>query len=47
METKYYNTWEEYKAKHPEIDEKLEKVMAPKIQQYEEMMFQFILNLLM
>ncbi|WP_169833006.1 hypothetical protein [Geosporobacter ferrireducens] len=47
MNTNYYQTWEEYKTAHPEIDEKLEGVMAPKIQQYEEMMFNFIIMLLM
>ncbi|MEW9122951.1 MAG: hypothetical protein AB2421_09595 [Thermotaleaceae bacterium] len=47
MNTKYYKTWEEYKTEHPEIDEKHEKVMAPKMQSYEEMMFAFVMMLLM
>ncbi|MHC6178968.1 hypothetical protein ACYUJ6_03815 [Clostridium sp. JNZ X4-2] len=47
MKTEYYKTWEEYKTEHPEIDEKLEGKMAPKMQQYEEMMFIFVVNLLM
>lgn len=47
METEYYKTWEEYKTEHPEIDEKLGEKMAPKMQQYEEMMFMFVMNLLM
>ena len=42
MNTKYYKTWEEYKAENPEITEKQEKVMAPKLQSYEEMMVGFI-----
>lgn len=45
MDTKYYMTWPEYKVEHSEIDEKQEKVMAPKIQTYEEMMFGFIMFL--
>ncbi|ARE89154.1 hypothetical protein [Clostridium formicaceticum] len=47
MNTKYYKTWEEYKAEHPELEERLEGVMAPKMQSYEEMMFNFVMALLM
>ncbi|ARE89160.1 hypothetical protein [Clostridium formicaceticum] len=47
MDTKYYKTWEEYRAEHPEMEERLEGVMAPKIQTYEEMMFSFVMGLLM
>lgn len=47
MNTKYYKTWEEYLAEHPEIDEKQARAMAPKMQGYEEMMFGFIMFLLM
>lgn len=47
MDTKYYKTWEEYVAEHPEVDERLIPVMAPKIQSYEEMMFGFVMMLLM
>ncbi|MBB6217346.1 hypothetical protein HNQ80_003465 [Anaerosolibacter carboniphilus] len=45
MNTEYYKSWEAYMAVHPEIDDKIEKVMAPKVQQYEEMMFNFIITL--
>ncbi|MCR3923351.1 MAG: hypothetical protein NUK65_12690 [Firmicutes bacterium] len=45
MNTKYYKTWEEYKALHPEISEKEEKAMAGKMQGYEEMMFGFVMFL--
>ena len=45
METKYYKTWEEYLASHPEIDEKEASVMAPVLQSYEDMMFGFIMFL--
>lgn len=45
METKYYKSWEQYMAEHPEVDEKQAKVMAPKIQTYEEMLFGFIMFL--
>ena len=44
MNTKYYLTWEEYMAKHPEIDAN-DKSMAAKMQGYEEMMLGFILYL--
>lgn len=51
MNTKYYKTWDEYKAEHPEIVEKLnekqEKAIAYKMQSYEDMMFGFIMFLLM
>ncbi|MBB6217339.1 hypothetical protein HNQ80_003458 [Anaerosolibacter carboniphilus] len=47
METKYYKTWEQYVAEHPEIDKRLANVMAPKMQSYEEMMFAFVMMLLM
>lgn len=39
--TKYYKTWEEYLAEHPEISEKEAKAMAPKMQSYEDMMLAF------
>ncbi|MCL6477751.1 MAG: hypothetical protein K6T65_04980 [Peptococcaceae bacterium] len=45
MKTKYYKTWAEYMAEHPEIDEKQEKAMAQKMRSYEEMMFAFIMYL--
>ncbi len=47
MKSKYYVTWEEYKEKHPELKGKLEKVIAPKIEKYEDMMFNFIIGLLL
>jgi hypothetical protein len=47
METQYYRTWEEYKEDHPEVDEKLDDVMAAKMQPYEELMFGFVMMLLM
>lgn len=45
MNTKYYKTWEEYIAEHPEVDAKQAQVMAPKMQTYEEMLFGFIMFL--
>ncbi|WP_347491678.1 hypothetical protein ABDB91_18220 [Desulfoscipio sp. XC116] len=47
MNTKYYKTWEEYKAQHPEIEDKQAGVMAPKMQSYEDMMFEFVIYLLL
>lgn len=46
MNTKYYKTWDQYLAEHPEIDAKQATAMAPKMQSYEEMMFGFIMFLL-
>ncbi len=45
MNSKYYQTWEEYKAENPEITEKQEQAMAPKMQTYDEMLFSFIMFL--
>ena len=45
MNTKYYKTWEEYKALHPEINEKEEQAMVMRMQTYEEMMFGFVMFL--
>ncbi|TZE80617.1 uroporphyrinogen decarboxylase family protein [Calorimonas adulescens] len=39
FKSKYYKTWEEYKAEHPEIPADLEPVIAQKLQMYEEMFF--------
>lgn len=39
--SKYYKTWDEYKAKHPEINPELEPIIAEKLQVYEEMLFMF------
>jgi hypothetical protein len=47
METQYYRTWEKYKEDHLEIEEKLDDVMSAKMQPYEEMMFGFVMMLLM
>lgn len=47
IKSKYYVTWEEYKEKHPELEGKLEKVIAPKMEKYEDMMFNFIIGLLL
>ncbi|SFG15940.1 hypothetical protein SAMN05660649_00921 [Desulfotomaculum arcticum] len=47
MKSKYYTTWEEYKENHPELEGKPEQAIAPKIQKYEDIMFNFILSLLL
>lgn len=41
----YYQTWEEYRAAHPEMSDEEAAVMAPKLQGYEEMMLGLILFL--
>ena len=45
MNTKYYKTWEEYKALHPEMTQKEEQSMVVRTQTYEEMMFGFVMFL--
>jgi hypothetical protein len=45
MKTKYYKTWPEYMAKHPDMMEEEAKVAPPRIQMYEEQMFGFIMFL--
>lgn len=47
MNSKYYTTWEEYKEKHPELEGKPEKVIAAKVEKYEDIMFNFIIGLLL
>ncbi|MEW9124469.1 MAG: hypothetical protein AB2421_17285 [Thermotaleaceae bacterium] len=47
MDTNYYKTWEEYKADYDEMNEVLEGAMAPKIEKYEDMLFNFILSLVL
>lgn len=47
MNSKYYSTWEEYKEKHPELEGKPEQVIAAKIEKYEDIMFNFMIGLLM
>ncbi|NLM45587.1 MAG: hypothetical protein GX200_02130 [Firmicutes bacterium] len=46
IESKYYKTWEQYMAEHPEISEREEKAMSSRMQTYEEMMFGFVMFLL-
>lgn len=46
MKSKYLITWEEYKEKHPELAGKPEKVIRPKIEKYDEIMFNFVIGLL-
>ena len=45
LNSKYYKTWEEYKAEHPELEGRPEHVIAAKIKRYEDYMFNFIINL--
>lgn len=47
MDSKYYATWEEYLALHPELEGKPTQAIAPKIQKYEDAMFVFIMDLLL
>lgn len=47
MKSKYYATWEEYKANHPELEGKPENVIAPKIEKYEDLLFNFIIGLVL
>lgn len=45
IHSKYYTPWSQYKEKHPELPEAYEHVIAPKMQSYEDTMFNFIINL--
>ncbi len=45
FKSEYYTTWEEYKKEHPEIAD--ENLKTQKIQNYEEEMYKYILNLFM
>jgi len=45
FKSKYYKTWDEYKALRPLALPELEPVIAPKMQSYEEMMMGFISRL--
>jgi len=47
MKSKYYTTWEEYREKHSELEGKPEKAIAPKIEKYEDIMFNFVIGLLL
>ena len=44
--SKYFSTWEKYKENHPEVARwpEAEDVIASKIQKYEDLMFNFIIN---
>ncbi|KPU43732.1 uroporphyrinogen decarboxylase (URO-D) [Oxobacter pfennigii] len=45
MNSKYFSTWSQYKEKHTELFERLHSVAAPKIEKFEDVMFNFIINL--
>lgn len=47
MNSQYLVTWEEFKQKHPELAGKHDEAISAKVEKYEEIMFQFILGLLM
>ncbi|MBB6217331.1 hypothetical protein HNQ80_003450 [Anaerosolibacter carboniphilus] len=42
LESKYFTTWEQYKAQHPNVSE----LGAPKLQGFEERLFQYLMFLL-
>lgn len=45
METNYFTAWDHDLAEQPEIQDPYASVIASRLQDYEEMMFQFIMNL--
>lgn len=47
MKSKYYTHWEEYRENHPELEGKPEQIIKLKIQKYEDIMFNFIIGLLL
>lgn len=46
MNSKYYSNWKD-KIRNPEPVDKTEELMAAKYQKYEDLMFNFILSILM
>lgn len=46
FKSKYYKSWEDYRQGHPEINPKLEPVIAQKLQSYEEMLFMMMFMLM-
>ncbi|AFM41742.1 hypothetical protein Desaci_2828 [Desulfosporosinus acidiphilus SJ4] len=47
MNSEYYATWEEYLAVHPELEGKPSEAIAAKIEKYEDVLFTFIMDLLL
>ena len=45
MNSKYYTPWPQYKKNHPELYQGIDHVIGPKIQRYEDSMFNFIISL--
>ncbi|WP_152967710.1 uroporphyrinogen decarboxylase family protein [Oxobacter pfennigii] len=45
INSKYFTVWEKYRESHPELDGRPLNIIGPKIQKYEDMMFNFIINL--
>ncbi|NLZ38353.1 MAG: uroporphyrinogen decarboxylase [Firmicutes bacterium] len=45
LNSKYYQTWEQYRANHPELEGRPQEVIAKKIKKLEDDMFNFIINL--
>lgn len=42
FESKYYITWDKFKADHPEIDPRFEDIIKPQVQATEEMLFSLV-----
>jgi len=47
MNSKYYLNWEEYKENHPELAGKPEAIITAKLQKYDDIMFHFVIGLLL
>ncbi|MDI3480402.1 MAG: hypothetical protein PWQ97_57 [Tepidanaerobacteraceae bacterium] len=45
IKSKYFTTWEKYKEKHSELEDRPESVISEKIKKYEDLMFNFIISL--
>jgi uncharacterized protein YneF (UPF0154 family) len=46
-DSKYIKTWEEYLKDNPEIDKKMAEAMKEKVMASEEMMFNFVIGILL
>jgi len=45
--SEYYQSWEDYKKDHPELEDKPWEIIGPKLEKYEDQLFQFVFNLLL
>lgn len=47
MNSQYYFNWEEYREQHPELEGRPEALIMAKLQKYDDIMFNFVIGLLL